>query len=509
MLSKSKYLSGLQCLRLLWYRARKPTELPQHSEATQLKLNQGAEIGILAHYLFANGILLNHTDFFKGIADTREALKSRRPLFEAAFYDKEKNLYSRADILVPNGEDSWDIYEIKSAASVKSEYLEDIAFQKYVYERAGLNIADCYIMYINNKYVRKGELDLNQLFKIENVNEKLESVSEEINLRIDDENKSIANDTPPPPQLGMCCFNPYECQLKEKCWQNVPDGSVFELCGGNKIPSELWKQGYVYLKDVPTDMLEFNEKQRNQILAYQQGQAHIEKEKIQEWLKQLKYPLYFLDFETYDTAVPLYDGCRPYQKIPFQFSLHIQQQKHGPTTHISYLASGNGDERAEFAAALKQSLGENGSIIVYYDSFEKMVINEIGELFPEYAQWSEKACQRVLDLLMPFKEHYFHSPLQKGSASIKKVLPALSDESYDGMDIGNGELASYYFTRIVMGKASDDEKSKIRQNLSDYCKLDTYSMVLLVSALYKLVDEQEIKHTKDNPKPNEQLRFQI
>ncbi|MCL2475276.1 MAG: DUF2779 domain-containing protein [Chloroflexi bacterium] len=493
----------------MWYRARKPSELPQPSEATQLKFDQGIEIGMLAQSLFDDGLVLNHSDFFKGIADTHEALKSRRVLFEAAFYDKEKNLYSRADILVPSGEDAWDIYEIKSSASVKSEYVEDMAFQKYVYERAGLNINNCYIMHVNTKYLRQGNLDLSQFFKIENINEKLESVFQEISLRIDEENHIISTDNPPPPQLGVRCFNPYECPLKEKCWQNVPDGSVFELSGGNRIPGELWKQGYTYLKDVPANMLEFNEKQRNQIIAYQQGQAHIEKEKIEEWLKQLQYPLYFLDFETYDTAVPLYDGCRPYQKIPFQFSLHIQQEKDGPITHISYLANGHGDERAEFAAVLKQSLGENGSIVVYYDSFEKKVIREIGELFMEYAQWSEETCQRVVDLLVPFQEYYFHSQLQKGSTSIKKVLPALSDKNYDDMNISNGELASYYFTRIVLGKALDDEKSKTRQDLLDYCQLDTYSMVLLISALYKLANGQTIKLKKDKPKLNEQLRFPI
>ena len=507
MLSKSKYISGLQCLRLLWFKARKPSELPPITDTTRMKFDQGTQIGLLAQQLFADGITIKHDDFFGGIAATRATLTKGLPVFEAAFYDKEKNLYSRADILVPADQETWDIYEVKSAASLKNEYIEDMAFQKFVYQICGLQIQDCYIMHINNKYCREGELCCEELFKIENVNEKVEKAFEDIHWRIDEQNYTIAQNSPPEINLDTCCFNPYECPLMEKCWKDVPDQSVFELCGGHKLPAELYKQGVTYLKDIRLDLLELSEKQRNQIMVYRQDKPLVQPDKIAEWLQQLQYPLYYLDFETYDTAIPLLDGCRPYQKIPFQFSLHIQQEKDGPAKHKSFLANGHDDERLALLQELQQSLGTEGSIVVYYEQFEKSVIRELGELFPSYSDWAEQINGRVVDLLLPFQDHYFHSPQQKGSASIKKVLPTLTDLNYGQMGISNGEQASFKFTRIVLGQADTEEEKTTKDNLLEYCHLDTLAMVKLTEALYQLADDREVK--TDITNRYEQLQFQL
>jgi len=509
LLSKSKYTSGLQCPRLLWFKCRKPSELPPVSEMAKMKFEQGSEIGVLAQSLFADGITINHDNFMGGITSTQNALYKRLPIFEAALHEKNRNLYSRADILAPGQDESWNIYEVKSAASLKSEYIDDIAFQKYVYQACGLTISNCSIIHINTKYSRQGEIIPSELFKIENVDEKVESLFPEIEANIDWQNQIIGIDSAPPIQLGTCCSHPYDCPLKEKCWSIVPPDSVFDLSGGHRLPSELWKQGIAYLKDIPLEYPELSEKQKNQIMAYRQQQPIIQREKIAEWLDGLKYPLYYLDFETYDTSVPLFDGSHPYQKIPFQFSLHIQNNPEGPVEHISYLADGRDDNRNEISQKLQENLGDHGSIVVYFDQFEKKVIRELSELFPFLNEWAQKTIERIVDLMDPFALQYYHSHLQKGSNSIKKVLPSITDLSYKDLSIENGEQASFLFTRIVLGKASEEEEKQTRADLIDYCRLDTLAMVEIVRSLYKIARGEPSKNNPERPKPHEQLKFQL
>ena len=241
------------------------------------------------------------------------------------------------------------------------------------------------------------------------------------------------------------------------------------------------------MNEVP-DNVKLNDKQKIQRLLAENGGVHKDKEQIDSFLKNLQYPLYYLDFETINPAVPKFDGMKPYQRIPFQFSLHIQEKLDGEIKHISFLADGTSDPRPKFMKALKDNLGDKGDILVYNQGFEKGVMNEGATAFTEFREWyDETIISRVKDLWDVFRNFHYYDPKQKGSASIKYVLPALSDLSYSEMDIKNGALASYEYERVTYDlEINEEERLKVRKALEKYCELDTLAEVKIVEALRKL-----------------------
>ncbi|MFC1861244.1 DUF2779 domain-containing protein [Chloroflexota bacterium] len=193
-----------------------------------------------------------------------------------------------------------------------------------------------------------------------------------------------------------------------------------------------------------------------------------------------------MDFETFNPAIPIYDGTRSYQQVPFQFSLHVVN---GPVTepkHYGFLGDGIEDPRPAFLTELKSILSNNGNIVVYNQSFEKGILSELGRAFPEYADWIQETCDRVVDLYSPFRSFSYYNPAQQGSASIKKVLPALTGKEYTGLSISKGDDASLAFFNMAMGNCTDEEKTKTMKDLEEYCALDTEGMIWIVDELGRL-----------------------
>jgi hypothetical protein len=216
------------------------------------------------------------------------------------------------------------------------------------------------------------------------------------------------------------------------------------------------------------------------------GEPYIDKESVREFLSSLKYPLYYLDFETISPAVPLFDGTRPYQKIPFQFSLHVQAGLGTEIQHHGYLANGPQDPRPDLLAHLREAIGNEGSIVVYNQAFEESVLRDLGAAFPEYREWSESLIGRMTDLIIPFRSFAYYHPQQKGSASIKNVLPAITGRGYEGLAIADGETASVAFMNITYGEASDEERQRVRSGFIAYCGLDTEGMTRIVEQLREI-----------------------
>ena len=231
------------------------------------------------------------------------------------------NIYSRLDILNPVDEDEWDIIEIKSGTSVKEVYIDDVSFQKLCCEKAGLGIRSCKLGFINRQYIKNGEIDPRELFILEDVSTRVEEVSEGMEERVSDLLEVISNKACPEMTIGQHCLAPYECLLREECWGFLPENSVFDLRGGKTKQFSLWEQGIVSIRDIPDD-IPLSRQQQIQKECVMTGNVHVEKEEIRQFLSRLKYPLYYLDFETFGPAIPIFDGTRPYQDIPFQFSLH-------------------------------------------------------------------------------------------------------------------------------------------------------------------------------------------
>jgi hypothetical protein len=483
LLSKSKYLTGLQCPKYLWIQIHDPERIPEADAVAQYTFDQGHLVGEYAKKLFPGGIDIPHDDFMANIATTKKLLTERNPLFEAGILFGR--LYCRLDILDPANEDEWDIIEIKSGTSVRDVYINDVSFQKFCCEKAGLKIRTCHLGFINNRYVKNGEIDPKQLFALEDVSDQVEEAGAGMEDRIHQLMEVILNKICPEAAIGQHCLAPYECPLRAECWGFLPENSVFDLRGGKTGQFSLYEQGILSIKDIP-DNIPLSRQQRIQKVCVRTGDVHVEKQEIRRFLSKLKYPLYYLDFETFGAAIPLYDGTRPYQNIPFQFSLHIVENEGSEPVHHAFLAEGIEDPRPAVLRELQRLLGSQGSIIAYNAGFEQGVLNELAEAFPEYTGWLEGILPRMVDLLYPFTNFHYYNASQKDTASLKKVLPAVTGKGYEEMGIGNGMDASIAFARITSGNATEDEIATVRADLLKYCKLDTEGMIWIIDKLHDL-----------------------
>ena len=489
LLTKSNYLLGLQCPKLLWVAKNDKERIPEPDKSAKAKFETGDIIGVLATKVFSKGVDLSRLDFKENIDKTKKSVKKRQTIYEAGFM--VDNLFSRGDILLPVGEDEWDIIEVKSATQVKDVNIHDVSFQKYTYEKAGLKIRNCILMHINNQYIKDGEIEPEELFVQADINDKVLEYSEGIEERIDDFMKIINSKKEPKCKIGVHCSDPYDCSLMDECWKDVPTASVFEFYRMFKKKCfELHDKGIVCLNEVSED-IKLNDKQKIQRRLAFDGGKHIDKPAIKNFLGGLKYPIYYLDFETINPAIPKFDGMKPYQRIPFQFSLHIQKKKGGKCEHISFLAEGMSDPRPKFMQALRDGLGDAGSILVYNQGFEKGVMNEGCDALPEFREWyDENIFHRVKDLWDVFKDFSFYDPKQKGSTSIKYVLPVLTDLKYDDLDIGNGMSASLEYERVTYGDVDEEDRDKVMRALEKYCELDTWAEVEIVKTLGEVIKDE-------------------
>jgi hypothetical protein len=266
--------------------------------------------------------------------------------------------------------------------------------------------------------------------------------------------------------IGPHCSKPYECDFKDHCWVHIPEDSVFDLAGKGLDPFTLYRQGIIRQMDIPLDRL--NAKQHQQVEATLQQRNTINEKKLRAFLNELWYPLCFLDFETFQCTVPHFDGTRPYQQIPFQYSLHLLKRKGGKLHHREYLASPGADQRREFLERLLEDIPEDACILTWNQSFEKMILEGLAKVFPR---------DNLRDLMVPFRRRDVYFWEMKGSYSIKKVLPALvPDMSYEGLAIDGGGAAMEGWWRMCAAE-SREEVGRIRKDLLEYCKMDTLGMV--------------------------------
>jgi hypothetical protein len=495
-LSKSSFGAGLQCHKRLWIEERNSELVPETSPSQQAIFDQGHEVGSWSHRLFPDGILIsNELDFKVHLPASRDALAARKPLFEPAF--AIQGAYARADILVPVESSEWDLLEVKSSSKVwendartqiKAVYLQDIAFQFYVYRQAGLDIRKAYLVFLNRDYIRKGEIDPQQLFRQEDVTRQVESLLPSIPAQVANLSEMLQSPSAPDVAIGPHCRAPYECSLISHCWNHVPVDSVFSLTRTGDRAWTWWNAGVIRVVDLPPTET-YSPKQSIQITVERTQQTHLDTPAIKRFLEGLRYPLHFLDFETISPAVPMFDGCRPYTQVPFQFSLHIQKSPGGEVIHLDYLADGSGDPRPGFLQALQASLGTEGSIVSYNSSFETSRLRELATQFPDHAAWINQALVwfENADLLQPFRSFAIYHPEQHGSASIKSVLPAFTDLGYDDLTIQEGGTASNQFLRLLKGLVPTEEISGLRENLLNYCKRDTLAMIKLVEKLQLMI----------------------
>jgi hypothetical protein len=460
-----------------------PESIPATDIVSQHIFDQGHEVDELGKKLHPGGIDIPTDSFNKNIQLTKEYLSSYKPLFQAGF--KAADLYSRVDILVPDGKGAWEIVEVKSSTEIKDEHYPDVAFQRYCCQKAGLAISGCYIARVNNKYVRKGDIDPKDYLIKEDITGLVNGVAVGIESVVDEMFQVIASPECPACILSAKCRQPRDCSLLDDCQSFLPEQNVLTLYYRKQTGYELLSNGVQCIKDIsPQFRLTPNQNvQRECVLT---DAPHIDREAVHAFLDNLMYPIAYFDFETINPAIPLYDGTRPYQKIPFQFSLVVVPNEGAEPQRFSFLVKTADDPRPALLAEMKKDIPGNGSIVVYNKGFEGPILKQLGESFLAYREWLGSLAPRLLDLWEPFKKFHYYHPAQKGSVSMKEVLPALTGRSYAGMDINEGETASVLYWNVTHKYAPEAEKQKVYTDLEKYCGLDTDGMRSIVEQLKRL-----------------------
>ena len=444
MISKSSFIRGMQCHKSLWLHLNDPEDRDETSESQQQIFETGYMVGFLAQQLFPGGVDASrdeHEKVQEAVAYTAALIDNGQSvIYEAAFSDGETLCYM--DILVKES-DGWAAYEVKASTQVKEYQINDVAFQYYVITRAGLPLKRVSLVHINNQYVRHGELDLQQLFTIELMITRILPMQKDIPGKLLLLQEMLKAGVMPDVTMGSQCNKPFPCDFLEFCRQS---------CVVEEGEGEARK-------------------------------ANRDQDALDDFLDDLAYPLYYMDFETIQFAVPRYDESRPYQQIPFQYSLHVQQTKDGPVEHYEFLGTPPADPRPEFIQSLLARIGEIGSIIVWNQAFENTRLREIARDFPEYAAGIDCLLARVADLMVPFRRKHLYTPDMNDSYSLKAVLPALvTDLSYLDLEIQEGGTASIIYESLY--QENDPEQVRLnRENLLAYCKMDTLSLVRILGML--------------------------
>ena len=455
-LSKSSFMRGVQCMKSLYLYKYHYDLQDEITESQQAIFDQGREVGTLAQQLFPGGVDASRGEPWKvsqAISYTQKLIRDGCDvIFEAAFTNKSPkgDLLCYIDILVRE-EVGWAAYEVKASTSVKGYHLTDTAFQHYVITGSGLPLKRTSLIHLNNQYVRNGNLDIQELFTIEDLTDEILLMQQDIPDTSLSLLEMLAAGVAPEIAMGNQCHKPFDCDFLDYCTQHS-----------------------LVNEDDPD-----------------YGEAKRDQEALDCFLEDLRYPLYFLDFETIQFAIPRYDESRPHQQIPFQYSLHVLENgemvksQNGKIIHHAFLGTPPNDPRPEFIESLLSQLGSAGSIIVWNQTFEKTRLKEIAQDFPEYASRIEPLLDRIVDLMVPFRKKHLYLPEMKGSYALKVVLPTLvPDLSYSGLEIQEGGAASLAYEGLYFDHDHQSIK-KTREELLEYCKLDTLAMVKLLEVLMR------------------------
>lgn len=485
-LSKSNYVLGLRCAKALYLTKHSPHLATPLSPETRRLMQQGNEVGEVARDLVPGGVLLRWggRDYERLAAETAFAMDESDVLYEGTFYFDQ--LLARTDILRRSGA-GWRMLEVKSGSSVKDNYLEDAGYQLYVLRAAGVNVSGVDLIHLDTSYVRGAELELDKLFAVVDVTDEADQRAAVVEKAVENLRTMLRSEHEPNCRIGTHCLSPHECPFYAHCHAEVPEGSTLELVGGAAGAYALWDRGHKLLREIPPAVLAtLSDRQQWQVSLAQSRRDHVEHERLTLFLKQLSWPLSFLDFESYQKALPEFEGAKPYQQTPFQFSLHIQSAFGQELSHQAFLAAHDGgDPRRAFAEALVEALPENGSVLAFNRSFEASVMKLLEATFADLAPALADARERLVDLMTPFQKGTVRLWRAGGSYSIKALLPAVApDLSYSTLEVGNGFAAMDTFLRLP--QMEPQKAATARQHLLDYCEQDTWAMVLVLRYLQKL-----------------------
>jgi hypothetical protein len=488
MLSKTRFLSGLQCPLRLWYQCYRRDLATEISLAQQAIFDSGHEVGRLATGLYPQGVLIQEDYLHHGqaVRSTRAAMDKPgvKAIYEAAF--TYQNVRIRVDILQKLENGKWNLIEVKSSTTVKDVHLPDVAVQHHVLRGAGLSIEKAGILHLNNQYLYDGKrMDLDSLFNFADLTDQLFNQAQRVPVQLDDFKQMLAAESAPVIPPDRHCMNPYPCEFWEHCTRKMPEFWVFGLSGiGQDRLLGLADMGIVDIRDIPGSfpLTQIQHRIRSCVINQEEYIAP----ELESELNDVEYPIHFLDFETVSPAIPRYSGTRPYQVIAFQWSDHILTAD-GNLTHREYLCTEDKNPAEEFTRTLLEVLDTTGTIFIY-TAYEKGIIKELADLLPRYNQQLTAITDRFKDLYAIIKRN-FYQPKFYGSFSLKSVLPALvPDMSYESLSIQEGSQASLEYLKMIDPDTLVEDKERIKNDLLAYCGQDTLALVKIREELLKRFD---------------------
>jgi len=487
-ISKSQYIRGLQCHKSLWLYKNNQELRDVPNNQTESSFNTGYDVGELAKEMFPNGVEIkfDSSNFNGMIEKTKELISDNTEvIYEATF--SEDGIFAMADILVKN-ENAWDIYEVKASTHVKEYHINGTSIKWYALSKA-INLNRAYVVHINNKYVRNGELNIKELFAIDDITDTVLEKQDEIEPQLLEMEDMLSSDMPNI-DIGKHCNDPYGCDFSSYCWQHIPKkNSVFDISYAMGKQWKLYYQGIFSIDDVPDDF-HLGKNATLQIEHYKSQEIKIDKPKIKEFLDTIEYPINFFDFETFQNAIPRFDNQRPYAQMPFQYSLHILHDD-GTLEHKEFLGDENSDPRRPLSEQMLKDITQTGSIIAFNQSFEITQIKNLALVCSDISDELLALNERFIDLAHPFQyKHYYH-PKFNGKYSIKVVLPTLfpNDDELDYKKLGsiqNGGDAMDTFANLYLLK-DKSKLAEIKKDLLAYCRLDTLAMVRIWGKLHEVI----------------------
>jgi predicted RecB family nuclease len=477
-LSKRRFVAGSQCHKLLWLQVHEPDAVElQPTKVLQDRFDQGALVAVLARARFPGGIAINlPKDAVEAkIAATREAIDSQAPAIFGATFLADDTVVS-VDILerVPGG---WRLIEVKSASSQKEEHIADAAIQLYVLRLSGLPVGSVEIMHLNKDHRCP---DTGDLFCRTDITAEAEALQPAIPAEIRRQLEVLGSPGVPVVSIGHQCTDPWDCPFYDRCWPADRD-HVSRLYYIGKKAIDLMARGITSLHQLPADH-KCPPAAKRQLTAIRENRIVVEPG-LKAALTAFDGRLGYLDFETVSRAVPVWAGQKPWGQATAQFSYHADQGD-GTFSHAAWLAEGPIDPRPAIAQALLEATAGEERIVMY-SSFERTCIRDLQEAVPALAGELVELEAKLVDLLPVLRNHVYH-PEFRGSFSIKAVLnPLVPELSYNDLVIVDGQTASVEIARLlfVAQRIPVEERERIRQDLLDYCKQDTWAMVRLLERL--------------------------
>jgi hypothetical protein len=493
LLSKTSFLRGQQCPKALFLYKYYPHLRDPIPPEKLMILRRGNDVGILARQLFPGGedatagMSRRNVDAVGRTRDLMEA--GTNVIYEATFVYNE--ILVMIDILV-RVDDHWKMYEVKSGLRVSPHNITDASLQFAVVRGAGVNCIEVMLVHLNQYYKRRGDLILHELFKFVDVTEDALEQEKSLMQMAEEQKLILALPQAPEVAIGGRCYLPYECDFRGQCWNQSavgqPDSlqsySPFTLAGIPKSEQgRLYDAGFHSYTDLPIDEVSnLPAMTQLQVRTAKKNDLHVDKESLRSYIKSLGEELMFVDIESFQPAIPRYEGTSPFMQLPFGYSNHHLKADGTLSQHV-FIAEPGADPRKAFLIDFLDSTEGTCKILAYDVSAENQILKLLRKAFPEFQRKIDDRLSRMADLMRPFSAGWYHHPKMLGSISLKYVLPALApDLSYDNLAIKNGNHAMAVYDGLERENDLFARAEKL-DALKEYCTMDTLGMVRIYEVL--------------------------